>query len=169
MKQKPVLNILTYVLDDHADTLENIEEVFKINNFSGCKFFTDSDEFISALGTTDGTDYGQQMHAIRENAHIVIIDYWLKGERNGLDICKMIIKEYPRCFLIIMSSQVDQRVTVDFMNSGADRYVMKSDADWLEYLIKFVKEGMDVVQEELNYYFELLTLKKSIQEASHDR
>lgn len=150
---KPKLNILIYVLDDYRPALEAIEESFNIAGISGFKMFTNATDFLSSLN---------------EDVHIAVIDYLLKGDLTGLQVCRMLIEKYPQCFVIIMSAQEDNSVIIDFMNSGADRYVSRKDSAWLDNVIKYVNEGMVSVQKNLDWYYELISRKKEYSNAQSE-
>lgn len=149
--EKPKLNILIYVLDDYQPTLEAISISFDKAGIKDYKVFNSSIKFIESLN---------------EDVHIAVIDYWLKGANvNGLQVCRLLLEKYPQCFVIIMSGQEDNDVIVDFLNSGADRYIIRKDQVWIEKLLAYVKEGVTVVQKNLDWYYELISRKKDLAEA----
>lgn len=155
--EKPKLNILIYVLDDYQATLDAISISFDNAEIRGYRLFTSADDFIKSLN---------------DDVHIAVIDYWLKGaDVNGLQVCRLLLEKYPQCFVIIMSGQEDNDVIVDFLNSGADRYIVRKDAKWIEKLLGYVKEGIVVVQKNLDWYYELISRKKQLAQshAQHNR
>lgn len=156
--EKPKLNILIYVLDDYQATLDAISICFDNAEIGGYRLFTSADEFIKSLN---------------EDVHIAVIDYWLKGTNiiNGLQVCRLLLEKYPQCFVIIMSGQEDNDVIVDFLNSGADRYIVRKNTEWIEKLLVYVREGIVVVQKNLDWYYELISRKKELAEshAQHNR
>ncbi len=154
MENKPKLNILIYVLDDYNATLEGIQVAFENAAIYDYKMFSTSKEFLESLN---------------EDVHIAVIDYVLKSDNlTGLQVCKHLIEKNPQCFVIIMSNQESNDVIVDFMNSGADRYIMRRDQTWLELLVTYVKEGVIVVQKNFDWYYELIS-RKRISDAQSDR
>lgn len=138
------MNILIFVLDDHMATIEIIDEIFKKDCIEGYHLFDDADKFMEALN---------------DDVHIAVIDYWLNGRPDGLKICRMLFERNPQCFVIILSAQDQIKVVRDFMNSGADRYVMKQEAGWPNELVEYVRQGTRIVQRDLDYYYDLISRK----------
>lgn len=142
---KPRLNILIYVLDDNESTLDLIRQCLDHEHFSGYRLFTDANEFLENLN---------------DDVHLAILDYWLDGDMNGLQICKLLLEKNPQCFTIVLSAQHSMRVVIDFMNTSADRYVMKQEGDWMRQLMDFVKEGIKIVDKDLDWYYDLISRKQ---------
>jgi DNA-binding response OmpR family regulator len=142
---KPTLNILIFVLDDHVETLNNIKKVFDFENLSNYRFFTDQTKFLEALN---------------DDVHIAIVDYWLYGDRNGISVIKSILEKNPQCFVIMMSAQSEMDVVVEGVNAGVDRYIMKQKPDWLASMVTFVKEGIEIVKRDLDWYYKLINKLK---------
>lgn len=61
------------------------------------------------------------------DVHLCIIDYFLNGAENGLDVVKKVHERNPICHVILLSSQTDKKVIKDALNMGVNNYVDKSD------------------------------------------
>jgi FixJ family two-component response regulator len=89
------LNILTYVLEDDEDIIYLLDHLFKLNGFVDYKFFKESAEFVKCLN---------------ERVHICVIDYYLPGPLNGIDVMKVVLQQNPWCKIIMISGQDDPKV-----------------------------------------------------------
>jgi DNA-binding NtrC family response regulator len=133
---KPVLNILTYVLDDDEVVLMLIEKAFENAGIKDFKLFTKSNDLLN-----------EEMVP-----HIAIIDYMLKEEGiNGLDVTKILLKKNPNCYVIIMSGQDNWEVLKGFMNSGARYYVEKKN-NYLAEVAEQVNEAARKLKMDLDFY-----------------
>lgn len=140
--QRLNINIVTYVLDDQEMVLQLIEREFYNEGISHYQLFSNETEFLDA---------------ITENVHIAVIDYMLSSiDMTGLDVCKKLLEKNPRCLVIIMSGQSDMDVVIDFMNSGAWKYVRKYEKNYLHKVTDFIKQGVKEISADLDFYKSLL-------------
>jgi FixJ family two-component response regulator len=131
------LNIVTLILDDDKMVLELIEGSLKDNGITNYKLFYSDADFIDHLS---------------ENMNILVIDHHLSAPVSGLDVMKAAIKKNPSVFAIVMSGNYDSRVVVEYLNAGANRFILKNEDDYLEQLIKFVKEGIARFVQDLEFF-----------------
>lgn len=143
MNSNPKLNVLTHVLEDDIDVIAMLEKLFKLNGLNDSRFFVDAEEFIS------------EMH---ENVHIAVIDYYLRGPLNGLEVMKIILSQNPLCKVIMISGQHDMNVVIDFCNSGGFRYVDKNDTKYSDYLVSYMQEAIELVKRQIDLYNEVRQL-----------
>lgn len=146
------LNILTYVLEDDEDIIHLLDQLFKLNGFVDYMFFKNSAEFVKSLN---------------DRVHICIIDYYLPGPLNGIDVMKVVLSRNPWCKIIMISGQDDPKVISDFVNNDGFRYVYKGMGDYTNQLIDFmqqaiglIKKQIDIHEEFKSVYEELKTKKK---------
>lgn len=137
----PALNVAIFVLDDHQHVLDLIDKVFQQKKIQNYHLFSDEIKFLKDLN---------------EDVHIAVIDYMLKGEHTGLDVCKLLLQRNPQCHVIIMSAQSDFDIVIDFMNSGAWRYVAKQKGDYLNKIVEFVNEAYKNIEQDLDFFTKLL-------------
>lgn len=149
------LNILTYVLEDDEDIIYLLDRLFKANDFVDYSFFKHTDEFMQNLN---------------ERVHICVIDYYLQGPLNGLDVMKIVLTQNPWCEVIMISGQDNLKVVIDFVNNGGFRYVNKNDSDYMRHLVDYIqqsttrkKKQLDMHQEFKSVYEDLKTKKKKIE------
>ncbi|HYH15591.1 MAG TPA: response regulator [Flavisolibacter sp.] len=146
MKQ-PVINIATFVLDDNEMVLKLIDQAFKRVGILNYKTFQDEIEFLTA---------------IHDDVHIAVIDYSLKGEVNGLQVAVKLLEENPRCYVIIMSNQDDNKVIIEFMNAGAWKYVQK-EGNYILEVVGFVQKAATLIKKDIEFYTSLIEKHNAIQ------
>ena len=77
---------------------------------------------------------------LHENPDIIILDYYLntvqKDAANGMEILKMIKKNYP-VHVIMLSSQEQYGIAMQTIQKGAEQYVIK-DEDAFEKIAKMI-------------------------------
>jgi DNA-binding NtrC family response regulator len=131
------LNIVTLILDDDKDMLELIEVSLKDAGIKNYRLFYSDAAFIDGLS---------------ENMHILVIDHHLNGTVDGLDVMKRAIKKNPNVFVIAMSGNNDSRLVVEYLNEGANRFVLKNESDYLDQLVKFVRQGINRFVNDLEFF-----------------
>lgn len=148
------LNILTYVLEDDEDIIYLLDRLFKANGFVDYKFFKASDEFVSSLN---------------ERVHICVIDYYLQGPLNGIDVMKIVLSQNPWCKIIMISGQDNPKVIADFVNNDGFRYVCKDWSNYTEYLVDYMQQAIAIVKRQIDMhqdfksmYEDLKTKKKKV-------
>jgi FixJ family two-component response regulator len=131
------LNIVTLILDDDTMILELIEASLKENGITSYKLFLSDADFIDQLS---------------ENMHILVIDHHLNAGISGLNVMKAAIKKNPSVFAIAMSGNYDSRIVVEYLNAGCNRFILKNEDNYLEQLIKFVREGIARFMQDLEFF-----------------
>lgn len=149
------LNILTYVLEDDEDIVELLDRLFKLNGFIDYLFFTDSKKFVANLN---------------ERVHICVIDYYLQGPLNGIDVMKVVLSQNPWCKVIMISGQDNPEVITDFVNHDGFRYVSKKSKDYTKHLVDYmqlaialIKRQIDMHEEFKSVYEELKTKRRKVE------
>jgi FixJ family two-component response regulator len=131
------INICISVLDDEEKVLRTLDETFKEEGITNYRLYTDEKRF---LGDAD------------ENINMAIIDYALGGELNGVEVCRLLLEKSPHCLVIIITGQGDPDVIIDFMNSGAWRYVRKWPPDYPKQIVQFIRDGAKEIRRDMAYY-----------------
>lgn len=85
------------------------------------KHFHDNDYQVTCFET------GEDFFAFKTNPDLVILDYNLAGNINGLDVLKRLKNEDLDAPVIFLSSQKDMRVALDSLKEGAFDYVIKNE------------------------------------------
>jgi FixJ family two-component response regulator len=149
------LNILTHVLEDDEDIIVLLDELFKVNGFVDYLFFKESAHFVKALN---------------ERVHICVIDYYLPGPLNGIDVMKVVLSRNPWCKVIMISGQDNPSVITEFVNNDGFRYVYKQAPDYQTLLITYmqqaialIKKQIDMHEEFKSVYEELKTKRKKVE------
>jgi len=131
------LNIVTLILDDDTEMLELIEAALKDAGIRNYKLFYSDAAFIEGLS---------------ENMHILVIDHHLNAKISGLDVMKRAIRKNPSVFVIAMSGNNDSRLVVEYLNEGANRFILKNENDYLDQLVKFVRQGISRFVTDLEFF-----------------
>lgn len=98
-----------------------------------------SDDGFSVCG--EASSAGEGMDVIRKvNPHLVIADLGLKGT-NGIELTKMIVAEFPKIPVLILSMHDESLYAVRSLRAGARGYVTKQEA--LGSVLESVREVMD--------------------------
>jgi FixJ family two-component response regulator len=149
------LNILTHVLEDDEDIIILLDELFKVNGFVDYLFFKESAHFVKALN---------------ERVHICVIDYYLPGPLNGIDVMKIVLTQNPWCKVIMISGQDNPSVIAEFVNNDGFRYVYKQSPDYQTHLVTYmqqaiatIKKQIDMHEEFKSLYDELKTKRKKVE------
>jgi DNA-binding NtrC family response regulator len=149
------LNILTYVLEDDEDIIYLLDHLFKANNFVDYVFYKETNQFITNLN---------------ERVHICVIDYYLQGALNGIDVMKIVLARNPWCKVIMISGQDNPKVIADFVNNDGFRYVNKQSPDYMKHLVDYmqhaialIKKQIDMHEEFKSVYEDLKTKKKKVE------
>ena len=137
------LNIVTLILDDDTDMLELIEAALKDAGIKNYKLFYSDAEFIEVLS---------------ENMHILVIDHTLNATVSGLDVMKRAIQKNPSVFVIAMSGNNDSKLVVEYLNEGANRFILKNEPDYLELLVRFVRQGITRFVTDMEFFRRQVTL-----------
>lgn len=138
------LNILSLVLDDDRDILELIEGLLKQHGITSYKLFT---------------KYTDLLEQVNGGIYVCVIDHYLSGGKTGLDVCKRIKESSKDSYVIVMTGQHDIKVVIDYLNSCADKYIDKSLPNYLDLLIKYMNEGLEIAKNRLEE-IEILVQKR---------
>lgn len=63
--------------------------------------------------------------AFRHQPDLILLDLYLPGELDGLDVCRQIRKEMRRVPIIVLSAIIEERQKVRALDMGADDYLTK--------------------------------------------
>lgn len=149
-----IVNIVTFVLDDHPLVLTVIDNEFKKAGIDNYRLFDNPEQFLSQMN---------------ENVHIAVIDYLLgDSAMNGVEVCKKLLEKNPRCYIIIMSGQVSIDVVIDMLNAGAKKYVAKWKKNYESEVVEFVRTGIKTIERDLEYYGILLQKLSTLNEDKND-
>jgi DNA-binding NarL/FixJ family response regulator len=98
-----------------------------------------SDDGFSVCG--EASSAGEAMDVIRKvKPHLVIVDLGLKGT-NGIELTKMIVAEFPKIPVLVLSMHDESLYAVRALRAGARGYVTKQEA--LGSVLEAVREVMD--------------------------
>lgn len=124
---KPLIKILTYVLDDEETILKFVKVAFDEAGIDNYQLFHNPHYMLAQFN---------------DDVQICVLDVDLKTDMTGIDVMKAIRKMQPLCEVIFMSSQLSLDMVIDIVNEGGrTRFVRKDKRDFLETLVKHVKEA----------------------------
>lgn len=135
------INIAIYVLDDDKEVTDLIDDILKSNAQVDYKLFNNIDEFIDALN---------------DNFHICVIDYLLNDAKTALDVINIIKERKINCYTIVMSMSESIQTIINLLNAGVNKYLRKLDKDFETELISCVKEGVNFIHENIEFYKEII-------------
>jgi FixJ family two-component response regulator len=141
------LNILTHVLEDDEDIIQLLDELFKMNGFVDYLFFKESAHFVKALN---------------ERVHICVIDYYLPGTLNGLDVMKVVLGQNPWCKVIMISGQDNPKVIEEFVNNDGFRYVSKSSRDYENKLVTYIQQAIALIKKQIDMHEEFKSVYQDL-------
>lgn len=131
----PTINIATFVLDEDKKVLQAIAAALE-NEGIAYQVFRKLEPLMEKL---------------HPDVHICIIDH-IAGDGSGLNAMKEVLKRNPQCFVIIMSPDCDTDSVIEFLNSGASRFVKKLSPEFISMVLKYVKEGIAEVNKVFDHY-----------------
>lgn len=100
------------IIDDHPIVIEGF-----------CLLLADSNKFNIAVSFNKGLEF-LDYDSINE-IDIVLLDVFLP-DINGIDLCKIIKQKYPEIIVLGMSSQSERSLVMQFIQNGANGYLLKS-------------------------------------------
>lgn len=121
-----------FILEDNNTFIETLGELLQHEGITDFKLFTDHNAFMNSLD---------------EETDIVIMDHRLTNEMTALKLLPRIKSKNKNCFIIILSGETSGFVVKNYMNAGADRYVIKATSEMREEFIKFINQGIDEMTE----------------------
>ncbi len=104
---------LIYIVEDDLNYQEYIKNELFYNGHKRVELFTTGAECINALF---------------KMPDIIVLDYFLDGEINGLDVLKKIKAFNPNIHVLLVSGQRKMDVAVKSLKFGAFDYIEKSEA-----------------------------------------
>ena len=110
---KTTANPYIFVVEDDIMYREIIKNELEENNCKNIEFFSLGKDCINNL---------------HKNPDIVLLDYMLEGELNGLQVLKKIKSTNPDTEVIMMSAQEKLEVAVNSLKHGAYDYIVKNDS-----------------------------------------
>lgn len=128
------LNILSLVLDDDAEILEIIEDLLMQHGIVNYKLYT---------------NYTDLLEQINGGIYVCVLDHFLSGGKTGLDVCQTIKEKSKDSYVIVMTGQTNIDVVISYLNNCADKYIDKSRRDYLELLIKYMNDGLEIAKNRL--------------------
>lgn len=108
-------NKLVFFVDDDKMILNLLEYTFKSRDGIQVKTFFSGEECL------------ENMHLMPD---LVVVDHMfigMKGQMNGLQVVKKIREINQEVTILVLSSQEDEDIIDDFINSGAKQYISKDD------------------------------------------
>lgn len=107
-------NLKIYIVDDDIFCLNIYEQ--KIKNF-GFKYVKTFSNGIECIGSIEN-----------DKPDLVFLDYDLE-DMKGIDILKILKKELPNTYVIMLSGQDNIYVAIEAVKNGAFEYIVKNDQD----------------------------------------
>ncbi len=100
------------IIDDHPIVIEG----FSI-------LLADSDKFEIVASFNKGLDILN--YDLINEIDVLLLDVFLP-DINGIDLCKIIKQKYPKIIILGMSSQSERSLVMQFIQNGANGYLLKS-------------------------------------------
>ncbi len=121
-----------FILEDNQLFIETLGELLLAEGIKDFNLYADHNSFMNDLN---------------EDTDIVILDHKLNSDMTSLKLLPRIKARNKNCFIIILSATTDGEVVAEYMNSGADRYIIKANPKMREQFIGFVNQGIDEMTE----------------------
>lgn len=139
-----MINVLVHIVDDDESMVYELDLVFNKHGIDH-KIYTDPDEFLKT----------------EDKKRICVIDYRFNNSgMTGFDIAEKVLESNPRCNIIIITGYPDAGDLLKLMNLKAFKYLSKMDDGFTDDLLKYVKQAIKLVHEEIK--LEEFALKKNI-------
>lgn len=116
-----------HILEDNQLFIETLGELLQAEGITDFSLFTDHNSFMNALD---------------ESVDILVLDHGLNNKK-AIELFPRIKARNKNCFIIILSGEDSGYVVMEYMNSGADRYIIKGVTGMREKFIQFVQQGME--------------------------
>lgn len=128
-----MINVFVHIVDDDESMVYELGLVFTKNGIE-YKIFTDPDEFLR-------TD---------DKKRICVIDYRFNNSGlTGFDVAEKVLEHNPRSNIIIITGYPNTTDLLKLMNLKAFKYISKVDPDFMDDLLKYVKQAIKLVHEEI--------------------
>lgn len=100
---------------------------------------------LEKLGYTDIVAFEtarEAMEDLKTRPDIAFLDYWLEGNKTGLDVMKKLKKKYPYTQIIFLTASDDVEIAVTTMRNGAYDYIVKGDTAFIRirHLLKKISD-----------------------------
>lgn len=129
-------NILINIVDDDDYWTEFISRLLKDNKITDCRVYTNPVEFL----------------AKEKEVHICILDYRFQNSGlDGLDITEELIRRNKRARIIIITLAPSLQQFMKVSNAGAWKYLDKNDPYFGNDILKYVRIGIELCQEEMKF------------------
>jgi two-component system, response regulator YesN len=128
-----ISQIKTNVLDDDSEMNGVLAEVFKMNGLPLIKFYDNTDLFLSE------TD---------ENVHLCLLDYYLEGELNGLDVARILKSKYPNVKIVFVTAYDDKKFLKELIRLKISGLVEKG-LNYTSELVKVVQAELEEIRSNL--------------------
>ncbi|GIO25700.1 response regulator [Ornithinibacillus bavariensis] len=107
--------------------------------------YLNTDPEIEVIGQADSGNEGAKL-ILRERPEVVLMDLMM-DDGTGIDATKQVMKEYPACKIIILTSFYDDKQVFPALEAGAFSYLLKtSSADEIVSAIKKAAKGENVIE-----------------------
>jgi DNA-binding NtrC family response regulator len=126
-----MIEILTFAVDDDIAIVKSLEKTLS--------------DVVTLYGFTD--EY-QMLRALNDNVQICIIDHYLKGS-TGIDVMRKVKYKLPECVFIVLSSQRDADVVINYLNEGARAYIDKNNRDAMQQVLNYVRMLLPAIKNRL--------------------
>jgi DNA-binding NarL/FixJ family response regulator len=100
------------IVDDHPIVIEGISMLF-----------LNSIDYKVIASFTKGADLLD--YKLLDDIDVLLLDVFLP-DSNGIDLCKIIKQKYPKIVVLGMSSQSERSLVMQFIQNGANGYLLKN-------------------------------------------
>ncbi|MFD2042757.1 response regulator [Ornithinibacillus salinisoli] len=107
--------------------------------------YLQTDENIDVVGQASSGMEGAKL-IIQEKPDVVLMDLMMENG-TGIDATKLVMKDYPTCKIIILTSYYDDEQVFPALEAGAFSYILKtSSASEIVTAIKKAAQGENVIE-----------------------
>jgi DNA-binding NarL/FixJ family response regulator len=145
-QELPLINVVTFVLDDQQFVLDLIKKAFDEYGIDNYLTYTNTDDFLSHFDA---------------HVNIAVIDHYLGGELNGIDILKMCMIKNEDCYVIMMSGTKDEQLVIDAMELGCRHYI-KKEGNYAAEVARCVKKGTEKIYHDFKRFAQLLQKQQNL-------
>lgn len=131
------VNIGTFILEDDIEIHEVIKGMLDETGWTNYQIHDTPEGFLEQLDA---------------DVNICVIDHILNSGLSGFDVLKKVKEKNKWSYVIVMTGQADINIVIDYLNSGADKYVSKSGKTIPEYMDDLISKlliGLDVAKERI--------------------
>ncbi|MUK90094.1 response regulator [Ornithinibacillus sp. L9] len=107
--------------------------------------YLQTDDNIDVIGQASSGNEGAEL-ILKEKPDVVLMDLMMENG-TGIDATKQVMKEYPSCKIIILTSYYDDEQVFPAIEAGAFSYILKtSSATEIVAAIKKAAKGENVIE-----------------------